>query len=311
MSALVCDICGGKLKVINGKMAICESCGMEHSLERIREKYRESQKVVHVDNAHLISNYFAMAQDAYDAGNKGEAERYCNKIIEIDSTDADALLLKGKAVGWPSAIGSFRFKEAAVCFANAINCCATESEKEEMNSSVQDEFRGLATALIKLRCDRFQKYPDGEEARGFKNDLSEVSEAIYTYTQQTHEEIDKNYVFGSVSTAVHICMTMVSLTIALEYRINGSKSAYSALVEKTKNCIEIMKKTIDLCDDDDSDAELYQLMIDMIKTLINNNRSDLVSDRWGLLRKLHGFLQPSSASLIMRFQHLNLKKIKS
>ena len=32
MSALVCDICGGKLKVINGKMAVCESCGMEHSL---------------------------------------------------------------------------------------------------------------------------------------------------------------------------------------------------------------------------------------------------------------------------------------
>lgn len=121
MAALVCDICGGKLKVTNGKYAVCESCGMEHSIERVRQKYKESQSVVHVDNAHLIDNYLVMAQDAYDAGNKKEAERYCNKIIEIDPENVDALMLKGKTVGWQSSIGEFRFKEASICFANAIN----------------------------------------------------------------------------------------------------------------------------------------------------------------------------------------------
>jgi tetratricopeptide (TPR) repeat protein len=286
MSALVCDICGGKLKVINGKMAVCESCGMEHSLERVREKYRESQKVVHVDNAHLISNYYAMAQDAYDAGNKEEAERYCNKIIEIDSTDTDALFLKGKAVGWQSSIGAFRFKEAAICFANALGSCTTESEKTSLHDRVQDEFRGLATALIQLRCDRFQKWPDGDESKGFKNDLDELSEAVSLYAEQTNLKIDQNFVFSNVASIVRLCMTIVSMTILLEYRVNGSKRAYSEFADKTDNCIAIMQKTIDLCDDDDdSDAQLYEQCIEMAETLIKFNANDMIRDHWGAYKE--------------------------
>ena len=282
MSALVCDICGGKLKVINGKMAVCESCGMEHSLERVREKYRESQKVVHVDNAHLISNYYAMAQDAYDAGNKEEAERYCNKIIEIDSADTDALFLKGKAVGWQSSIGAFRFKEAAICFANAVSSCATESEKTALHDRVQDEFRGLATALIQLRCDRFQKWPDGDESKGFKDDLNELSEAVLFYTEQTSLKVNRNLVFSNVASIVRLCMTIVSMTILLEYRVNGSKRAYTEFTTKTDNCISIMQKAIDLCDDDDdSDVQLYEQCVEMMETLIKYNRSDTIENRWG------------------------------
>lgn len=282
MSALVCDICGGKLKVINGKMAVCESCGMEHSLERVREKYRESQKVVHVDNAHLISNYYAMAQDAYDAGNKEEAEQYCNKIIEIDSTDTDALFLKGKAIGWQSSIGALRFKEAAICFANAISSCATESEKTSLHDRVQDEFRGLVTALIQLRCDRFKKWPDRDESKGFKDDLDELSEAVSLYAEQTNLKVNRNLVFSNVASIVRLCMSIVSMAILLEYRVNGSKRAYTEFINKTDNCISIMQKSIDLCDDDDdSDVQLYEQCAEMMETVIKHNRSDTVENRWG------------------------------
>lgn len=65
MAALTCDICGGRLKMGKGKIAICESCGMEHSVERVREKIQEVKGTVHVDNAHLIENFLSMAQDAY------------------------------------------------------------------------------------------------------------------------------------------------------------------------------------------------------------------------------------------------------
>ena len=286
MSALVCDICGGKLKVINGKMAVCESCGMEHSLERVREKYRESQKVVHVDNAHLISNYYAMAQDAYDAGNNEEAERYCNKIIEIDSTDTAALFLKGKAVGWQSSIGTFRFKETAICFANAISSCTTESEKTSLHDRVQDEFRGLATVLIQLRCDRFKKRQGEDESRGFKDDLDELSKAASLYAEQTNLKVNRNLVFSNVASIVRLCMTIVSMTILLEYRVDGSKRAYSEFVTKTDNCIAIMQKTIDLCDDDDdSDVQLYGQCIEMVETLIKHNSSDMIIDRWGAYKE--------------------------
>lgn len=38
MAALVCDICGGKLTMGAGGIAVCDSCGMEHTKERIQEK---------------------------------------------------------------------------------------------------------------------------------------------------------------------------------------------------------------------------------------------------------------------------------
>ena len=41
MAALVCDICGGKLVMGSGGIAVCDSCGMEHSPDRMKEKVQE------------------------------------------------------------------------------------------------------------------------------------------------------------------------------------------------------------------------------------------------------------------------------
>ena len=41
MAALVCDLCGGKLMMGAGGIATCDSCGMEHSADRMKEKVRE------------------------------------------------------------------------------------------------------------------------------------------------------------------------------------------------------------------------------------------------------------------------------
>lgn len=287
MVALVCDICGGKLKITSGKFAVCESCGMEHSIERVRQKYKESQSVVHVDNAHLIENYLVMAQDAYDAGNKKEVERYCNKIIEIDSDNVDALMLKGKAVGWQSSIGEFRFKEASICFANAVNARATDSEKGTLIKQIEDEFRGLATALIELRCDRFSKWPDDDETEGFCNDLEELSDAVDAFTTETGADINKNFVFRNVSSIVKMCIgTVATMKILLEYRAKGSRQAYLTFVNQTDNCIRVLERTADLCDDDDeSDAKLYDIIISMLKSVINNNTMDYISDRFGAFKE--------------------------
>lgn len=40
MAALVCDLCGGKLVMGAGGIAVCDSCGMEYSTERMREKVK-------------------------------------------------------------------------------------------------------------------------------------------------------------------------------------------------------------------------------------------------------------------------------
>lgn len=286
MPALVCDICGGRLKIGEGKTAVCESCGMEHSLERMRQKYKEVKGVVHVDDAHLAENYYALAQDAYDADNKSEAERYCNKIIETNPDDFDAFFLKGKAVGWQTSLVSPRFKEAAICFANAINTLPDKDSKKESNVLVEEELKSLATAFIRQRCDCFSDDASDRNADGFKENLKEVSTAIDLYEKSTGLHVNRNNVFGNVSAIVQGCMTTVSLLILLKYKISGTKTAYSTLVSKTDNCIEIMQRTADLCDDDDqSDAKLYQQIIDMTQTLIDTNEIDSVRNKWGAFVK--------------------------
>lgn len=49
MSALTCDICGGNLAMNeSGEFAICESCGMKHTKERVKNKVQEIQGVVEI-----------------------------------------------------------------------------------------------------------------------------------------------------------------------------------------------------------------------------------------------------------------------
>lgn len=49
MSALTCDICGGKLIMQTGALVKCESCGMEYTKERMQEKVQEIKGTVKVD----------------------------------------------------------------------------------------------------------------------------------------------------------------------------------------------------------------------------------------------------------------------
>ena len=120
MAALVCDLCGGKLIMGAGGIATCDSCGMEPSSERMKEKVQEIKGVVRVDNTHMIDNYLEMANNAYNADNNSEAESYCNKIIEIDPTNHKAWMLKGKAAAWQSSLQNSRVDEGVAAFVKAI-----------------------------------------------------------------------------------------------------------------------------------------------------------------------------------------------
>ena len=49
MSALTCDICGGNLTMNeSGEFAVCESCGMKHTKERVKVKVQEVKGVVEI-----------------------------------------------------------------------------------------------------------------------------------------------------------------------------------------------------------------------------------------------------------------------
>ena len=101
MKALTCEMCGSTDIIKQDGLFVCQSCGTKYSVEEAKKMMVEGtvsvKGVVTVDNSGLIDNYLLMAKNALDAGNKSEAENYCNKIIEINPTHSKAWLFKEKS----------------------------------------------------------------------------------------------------------------------------------------------------------------------------------------------------------------------
>jgi len=111
MGALVCDICGGKLAMGTGGIAVCDSCGMEHTKERMQEKVQEIKGVVRIDNSHMTDSWVKMGNAAAAAGNHKEAYEYFTKVVEVDTENWRAIYEKGKAGAWQSTLGNLRTSE--------------------------------------------------------------------------------------------------------------------------------------------------------------------------------------------------------
>lgn len=140
MAALVCDICGGKLVIGAGGIAVCDSCGMEHSPYRMKEKVQEVKGTVRVDNTHLIDNWLKMGMAAAQAGNNKEAYDYFTKVIEIDPENWRAIYEKGKAGAWQSTLGNLRTAEIYQGITMALEIiCQSDIDTEEV-TGLKNEF---------------------------------------------------------------------------------------------------------------------------------------------------------------------------
>lgn len=100
MDKLCCDICGGTLVMqAGGKTATCDSCGMQYSIERMREKVQEITGTVRVagpvqarqtGTKDDVAQWRALVQKYYGAGDFQAAEQVIKKILEAVPADAEA-----------------------------------------------------------------------------------------------------------------------------------------------------------------------------------------------------------------------------
>lgn len=276
MAALVCDLCGGKLKMGSGGIATCESCGMEHTAERMREKVQEIKGTVRVDNTHMVENYLEMANRAYNSSNNEEAENYCNKIIEIEPNNYQALMLKGKAAGWQSTLQNNRFDEAINCFATAITNAPNE-EKESCVSESKEQISNLSIALMSLQAERFAKWPDEEEAAGLLNVVVVTMQSLLQFIQKIGNGIiDKDELMSPLATLINnSVMNAWNNTIVPEYRNDSDGHpddyAFKQLIERAGYCTDLLEKAIDLSDaDDEADITRYENLIAIHQYLISS-----------------------------------------
>ena len=147
MAALTCDICGGKLVMGSGGIAACDSCGMEYTQDRMREKIQEIKGVVRVDNSHMIDNWMRMGMSAAQAGNNQEAYSYFTKVIEIDPNNWRAIFEKGKAGAWQSTLGNLRISELYQGIFMALEIIERTGISQEELVDITNEF---AVALFNI-----------------------------------------------------------------------------------------------------------------------------------------------------------------
>lgn len=275
MAALVCDLCGGKLTMGAGGIATCESCGMEHSPDRMKEKVQEVKGTVRVDNSHMIENYLEMAQSAKDAGNNSEAESYCNKIIEIEPTNYKAWMLKGEAAAWQSSLQNSRVDEGVAAFIKAINN-APEDEKEEFVEEAKEQIKSLSVAMISLRADRFAKWPDEEESAGFISDLTSILGTVVSFLTQTGIMIPVSEIMAPVANQINQSVVKAYQNVILpEYKSDRypwpDDDDFRKYIDRLGYCTALVEKAIGICDDDDEeDIQRYENLIFLHKEAINS-----------------------------------------
>lgn len=120
MGALVCDICGGKLIMGTGGVAVCDSCGMEYSKDAVKEKVQEIKGVVQIDNSNQLANWIRMGDNAMEAKNYSEAYSYYTKVIETDPNNWEATIKRGESAYWQGTMGDPRLNETVAAMKAAM-----------------------------------------------------------------------------------------------------------------------------------------------------------------------------------------------
>lgn len=190
MAVIVCDLCGGKLIIGANGTATCEGCGVEYSLERMKEKYQELHGIKSVDNSKKIENYLELAESACDANNLAEAESYANRILEVDPQNYAAWIIKGKSAGWQSDQQNNRVMESAVAFSKAITN-APQDVKEQITDELVNELRNLLIKMVSFQGEKFAKRPKdaGTDKKKFSRDIAASYSAVEKFIKQSGADI--------------------------------------------------------------------------------------------------------------------------
>jgi alpha-tubulin suppressor-like RCC1 family protein len=95
MAAITCDICGGNLSMdASGDFAVCESCGMKHTKDRVKAKAQEITGTVAISNIAGLESLMKRGQLALEDSNWKQADEYFDKVLDIDPEYAPAYIGK-------------------------------------------------------------------------------------------------------------------------------------------------------------------------------------------------------------------------
>lgn len=245
----------------------CQSCGTKYSAEEAKKlmiegKVDVSGSTVKVDDTEKINNYFLMAEKAYNADNKKEAEDYCNKIIEVDPTNYKAWLLKGKAAGWQSTLAKLRIEETISAFKTAIQN-APEAEVDKIKEEESNEIFSLCFALISLACDNYAKYGYVNQAMEIGNVLSTTGTLIAKSTFMLDNNNVRKFPKMTVEAVKKINSTVVEAFKKIYDRYGGPEKhpnqyAWERYIQELSAAKSLLNTIITLNNANDTDIDIEQ-----------------------------------------------------
>lgn len=267
MKKIVCEMCGSNDLMKKDNVYVCESCGTKYSVEEAKKMMIEgkvdvSGSKVKVDEKDKIKNFLMMANNAYDADNKKEAESYCNKIIEIEPENSEAWFLKGKSAGWQSSLANIRFEETINAFQKAINY-ADEKKKKEVTKDAVDEITNLCNALVTLACDN---YADSGTVNSASTILSAVGTMIKTTISfLTKCKVKTNDINAEIADKINCACVAAYKEIYSDYMGRDghpSDYAFETYASRLKSLIALEEFAVNLSDnDDENDIIVYKNLI--------------------------------------------------
>lgn len=269
MKPLICEMCGSNDVVKQDGLFVCQICGTKYSVEEARKMMIEgpvdvSGSTVKIDNSASVKNFLLMAESAYRARNNAEAERYCNKVLEIEPYNSSAWFLKGKASGWQSTVANPRIEESVLCFSKTVSF-APDSEKANYSSQVVNEFNSLSTTLMSLCCNNFVKYPISSNSKTIANTTLYLQMQAIQMIKLCGVALPEfsgdmaNLIDGAVANAWPGINKMYTGTDG-----HPTKHEFETYVAACSECISLLKAAIQLDHDNTArNIDRYQILINL------------------------------------------------
>ncbi len=248
MGQLRCEVCGGTELTKQEGVFVCQTCGARYSLEEARNMLfgnggGSAPAPVQADNAAQVQNLTDMAWNAYRSGNAQEAERYANRVLELDPKNPDAWFVKGAAAGWQSTLAHIRFTESVECWGKAVEC-VDEARADGMKQQIGAEMTNLAKALITKRADMFAGYPSEENFKALLNDKLTIALHFLSLGVKLGQFTDADELNDFMASTIRAAAMKAYEAANRAYGPEDSdrnKFAYRVWMEKTTCCIAALE----------------------------------------------------------------------
>lgn len=281
MKQIVCEMCGSNNVLKQDGMFVCQDCGTKYSVEEAKKLMVEG--VVQVDHSNMTDNYLNLAISACNSGNYSEAEAYANKVIEIDPSNYLGWQIKGKSSGWQSTLANVRLDEyLSSCF-KALQYGPEGDAYHELVEDITHEFTDLASALIKLRADRFAKWPDEEEFNGFISDCKRLTDLCSTYSSAGIDlgvvlapQIFMKPIPGIICNSVNEAYKKIIEPDFSGQRNKPDDDDFTKYIQRIGYCTKLVELAINLSKkDDEANIQRYENLI-----FLNEKAINACSYRW-------------------------------